>query len=199
MQIRAKDAAAVKVALDELGATQTTPMREWEWGWCHILHPDKRSRSYRSHRVKLEKNKYVSQLCEAAEKCTWVEVGDKKEDGTRTRIKFDVPGGSRSPSYWQAPTRTAAPVRPEPQQFHTGFPGETARRATHQRAWERQFPQLQPRPQEEESNGMVGSVKRMEQMMDKFEKLMSQGQPPAPAVATPEVPKRDPLAHDVPK
>ena len=64
---------------------------------------------------------------------------------TRTRIKFDVPGGSRSPSYWQAPTRPAAPVRQEPQQFHTPFPGEAARKSTQQRAWESQFPQLHPR------------------------------------------------------
>ena len=42
VQIWAENAAAVKEALDELGATQTTPMREWEWRWCHILHPHKK-------------------------------------------------------------------------------------------------------------------------------------------------------------
>ena len=70
-------------------------MREGEWGWCHILHAGRKEQSYRSHRVRLEDNKYVRKLCEAAEKFTWVEVGNKKEDGTRTRIKFDVPGGSK--------------------------------------------------------------------------------------------------------
>ena len=37
LQIQATDAAAVKVALDELGATQTTPMREEERRWCYFF------------------------------------------------------------------------------------------------------------------------------------------------------------------
>jgi hypothetical protein len=100
-------------ALDELGATQTRPMNEGEWRWCHILHGNGGVRSYRSHRVTLENTEYVSRLSAAAKIFSWVEVGDnEKKDGPRTRMKLDVPGGSPSPSYWQAPTRTAAPVRP---------------------------------------------------------------------------------------
>jgi hypothetical protein len=179
-------------------------MNEGEWGWCHILYGNGRMRSYRSHRVTLEDNEYVRRLSAAAKNLSWVEVGgDETKDGTRTRMKLDVPGGSPSPSYWQAPTRlgTAAPVRPEPpQQFHTGFPGKilgaATRRRDHERAWELQYPPLQQRPQQEESSGLAVSVKNM---MEKMERLMSQWQPPAPAAATPEVPKPkwNPLTNEV--
>ena len=62
MQIRANGPAAVKEALDELGATQTTPMEEEKWGWCYILHDGTKYKSYRSHRVRIENNAYVRRL-----------------------------------------------------------------------------------------------------------------------------------------
>ena len=199
LQFWAKDAAAVKAALDELGATQTRPMNEGEWGWCHILYGNERMKSFRSHRVTLEDNEYVRRLSAAAKNFSWVEVGGDGDETnrTRTRMKLDVPGGSPSPSYWQAPTRTAAPVRPEPpQQFHTGFSGAATRRREHERAWELQYPPLQQRPQQEESSGLAVSVKNMMEMMERF---MSLWQPPAPAAATPEVPKPkwNPLTNEV--
>ena len=51
----------------------------------------------------------------------------------------------------------------------------------------------------EEPSGLAVSVKRMENMMEKIEIFMAQWQPPAPAAATPKVPKPtwNPLVNEV--
>ena len=143
-------------------------MEEGKWRWCYILHEGTRYKSYRTHLVRVENNAYVRRLREAAKSFSWVVVGDKKEDGTHTRIKFDVPGGSPSSHYWRAPTSTAAPVKPVSQQLQADFLGMEARKAEHRRAWEQQYTTMQTKPAQEEPSVLAVRLTKLEDMLQKL-------------------------------
>ena len=171
----------VTEALGDIGATQTKPMDEKKWGWMPTLYKD----GYCSHRTKMvtvEATEYVLACASAADRHSWIMVR-MKNNGKHTRIKLVVPG--RSPSYWQVPTRTGAPVSPTPTFPRLDFPTERTRMAWHRQAWEDQFPQLQKKPPQAEPRGMAARMDEVEKLL---KQLLAQRQPPATAAATPVVP-----------
>ena len=168
----------VTKALESIGATQTKPMEERKWGWRPVFYMDQ-YRSYRTEKVRMEATKFVLACADAADGRSWI-MESMKENRKHTRIKFEVPG--RSPSHWQAPKRTGAPASPAPTVPRPAFPTERRRKEWAQQAWAEQFPQLQKKPPQEEPRMMAARMDEVEKLL---KQLLAQGQPSAPAAATP--------------
>ena len=181
-QILCESGDDVTKALQGIGATQTKPLEEKKWRWLPILFKDDGYRSYRSEKVTMEATKSVLACVAAADRHSWI-MAEVKENDKHTRIRFVVPG--RSPSHWQAPTRTGVPASPAPTVPRPPFPTEKVRKEWHRQAWEASYPQMQKKPPQEESRAVVERIEQVEKLL---QELLAQRQPPATAAATPVVP-----------